>query len=247
MKKEKKYIILYKCKPRLKENFAKHLIDSSQKIQTFNNIGDVKNFISKNKNSIILSDAQINRSEIITEFSRLRLKNTYLILLVSNNEMKKINLKANKKGNIIYISNPPTMEELSQFLKYIFELKKLKEINAEYEKIITAYESASEFSRQELMNAYESLKAQELVSELSREELLAQEKSLKAWENISELAREEKLNLEKEKDAMDNLMSFEQKEKIFMDKVMDAWEKVMELGRNELMNLYNEIKKLQNK
>ncbi len=244
MKKLKRTIVLYKCKSRLKDNLKSHLIETKQKVIKINNFNELKQFIDKKRNIIIVSDNQINRETYIDEFKKLRRNDIYLILIVSNNEMKNLNLKSSKKENIIYISNPPIMEELSQFLKYIFEVELLKIRIKEYEKILNAYESASEFSRQELMNAYESLKAQEQVSELSREELVERERSLKAWENISELARSEKMNLEKEKDAMGNLMSFEQKEKIFMDKVMNAWEKVMELGRVELMSLYEEIKKL---
>ncbi len=244
MKKVSHNIILYKCRERLKRGLKDNLIERNQKIYIIEEYEKLKEFLKSNEIVIIINDKEIKREEIIKEFKKLKKSNIYLILLVTNNEMRKINLKQKREKNILYISNPATMMELSQYLKMLFEKEEMGRLIEDYKKIIEAYEQATEFSRKELMDAYESLKAQEEVSELSRKELVEKQKSLEAWEKTAELAREEKMELENVQGAMNSLVDFEVSQKEFLEKILDAWDRVMEMGRKELLEAYKKINRL---
>jgi len=241
-----KSIILFRCRKKLNSKLKERVIDSAQKVYITRRISELKKIIQEKKYLIVIYDRK-DRNTFIDIIKKLRNnKKFYSVIIMTNNEARKFNFKKHQSDEFIYISNPSKMEELSQFLNFLFKIEFLNENLIESEKIIQAFELASEFSRKELMEAYESLKAQEIVSELSRKELMETHASLTAWERVAELARKEKIETTQEFEALNQVLELSRQERLLADKIINAWERTMELGREELLNAYNKLKNLLN-
>ena len=239
-----KSIILFKCRKKLNSKLKERVIDPLQKVYIVHRINELKKLISVKKYPIVIYDKKEKNSFIEIIKKLLNEKKFFSVIIMSNNEAKKFNFKKHQFENIIYISNPSRLEELSQFLELLFKIALLRENVYEYDKIIQAFESTNELSRKELLDAYESLKARECVSELSRKELMETRESLRAWERVAELSRIEKIERIREFEALKQVLEFSRQERILAEKIINAWEKVMELGREELLNAYSKLQEL---
>lgn len=234
-------IILYHCKKHLRNGLQKYLITERQKIEIIEDEKELIDFCNKTKYGVVVCDVN-RRSDVIALFQKITNPNLRLLFLISNRESKKQNYKNKNNDRILYFSMPSSQQELSYLLNIIFEMERMSYVISEYEKILEAYEHASEFSRQELMDAHTNIKAHEKVTELSRKELMAVKESLAAWEKVSDYSRKEIIDLNKEKEAYISLLEYSKEQEVFKEELLKAWEKVMEMGRQELIKAYDELK-----
>jgi len=235
-------IVLYKCKNQLINRIKKDLSKEPIKLSIIDQEEEFLKLKDRSKRTIIIHDGK-ERTIVEAQLKKINKHGNYcLLFLMSREEAKKFNFRKCEIKNVFYMSRPTSFQELIYFFRVLFEFGTLNNKIVEYEEIISAFEKAGEFSRTELMTAYESLKAHEEVTELSRKELLTVKDSLTAWEKVSEYSRQELLDHLKEKDALASLQEFTDGERYFMEKILKAWEHTMELGRQELMKAYDELK-----
>ncbi|MBU1076712.1 MAG: hypothetical protein KKH98_05425 [Spirochaetes bacterium] len=235
-------IVLYKCKNQLINRIKKDLSKEQIRLSIIEEEEEFLKLKERSHRTIIIHDGK-ERKRVETLLKDINKQGNYcLLFLMSREEAKQFNFRKCEMKNIFYMSRPTSFQELIYFFRVLFEFGTLNNKITEYENIISAFEQAGEFSRKELMTAYESLKAHEEVTELSRKELLHVKDSLQAWEKVSEYSRKELIDHLKEKNAMTNLQEFTDGEKYFLEKVLKAWEHTMELGRQELMKAYDELK-----
>ncbi|MDD5066576.1 MAG: hypothetical protein PHF84_05970 [bacterium] len=214
-------IVLYQCRDKLTSALKKNLINDSQTIDIIDDEKDLLRLCDANKYFIIVYDGK-ERKHIKGILPRILNKNVLLLFLLTGPESKKHNFKKNSEERVLFITMPPSLQELSQQFDIIYKARRLEVASKEYEEILKAYEQTGELSRNELMNIRESLAA---------------------WEKVGELSRKELIEYNKEREAYDSLIEFINNENMFKDKVLKAWEQAMEMGREELVKAYEEIKK----
>lgn len=246
---KEKNLILFDCKRRLILKLKKFSdLDKSFKIFTTKDFEELKKLVKESTDfKLVIYNKKDFRNNFIENFKKLEsenIKNLYALIILSRNESRKFNFLKNQNKNIIYISSPASIEELIQFINILSEISRLNEIIVENDKVIQAFESVSELSRKELMEAYKNLSAHEMLTEISRKELIDKNKLLKAWEEVMELSKKEKLDYEKEFNALETILELSREERILADKIISAWERTFEVGRNELMECYSRLKNI---
>ncbi len=235
-------IILYKCKNKVLKGLTQDLFNKNLKILFFNEESEFLKLSEETEKSMIIYDGK-DKGLIQDQFNKVNLKSKYILLLLLNpRESKKFVFE--RKPNVYSISVPSSLNELVYLIKLFIEISIFNKQISEKDNIIKAFEQAAEFSRKELMDAYESIKAHEKVTEWGRKELINIKESIDAWEKVSEFSRKELLERMREQEAFDNLHEFSEHERMFLEKVMLAWEHTMEMGRHELMKAYEDIKKM---
>ena len=218
---ENKNIILFDCKRRINRKLPKNLIDDSQKIFITKDVEELNRILNESELAVIVYDREQIEYFINLVEKFCVSKNFYAVIILTRNKASKFNFKNHQNNkNIIYISKPSNIEELSQFLNFIFKIEFLEMQMNEKEKIIEAFERASE---------------------LSRKELLDKTKSLSAWEAVFELAKKEKSDYNKELTALERILELSREERVLADKIISAWERTFELGKNELLECYNKL------
>lgn len=234
-------IILYKCKSQLIKGLTEKPIDNYKKIISITRKPEFLHLKKEKQKGIIIYDGQ-ERDNVKKFFNEINKRGNYsLLFLMPLKESKNFDFKKDIK-NIFYLAEPHSFLELSYLIEMFFRVGMLNQQVNEYEKIIGAFEKVGEFSRTELMDAYENIKAHESLNELSRKELIHVKESLGAWEKVSEFSRQELIEKLKEKNALQNVQEFSDIERMFLGKILKAWEHTMELGRQELLKTYKELK-----
>ena len=139
------------------------------------------------------------------------------------------------------------------------DLEKTEIINT-LEKFIEVYERVSEMSRQELIQANETLKAKDIVSEMTRQELINKDKIIqaqqsilefsgdkkkegesiiKAWHAVTDLARTERLEAQEVINALERIEELNIEEKKQKDQTIKAMELAMNFSRDEKLTYQN--------
>ncbi len=233
----KHVIILYKCRKKLNKYYKERTIDKEQDVYCVKTTEElepkIQELTKKDILTIVLYEGKEER-KLIRDYAK-KFQKTDFVIILTNNEARKFNLKRNMKENLYYISRPPTIEELSLILKLILLNRQYRAQIDDLEKTLIAFENVSELGRKELMEAYKTMQAYEQTSEFSRKELMEANKLLKAWENVSEFTRREMMDLEKVANAFDQVLELSREEKVFYEKIMEAWERVIELARQEMI------------
>jgi len=109
---------------------------------------------------------------------------------------------------------------------------------------VRAQEAVIELGRQEQMRYEEELKAHEKVEEMGRQELIANYEIIKAWEMFYVLVREELLELRKEYEAQQKVLELSSKELEESDKTIKAMDAVAELRRLDEIKEIEVIEKM---
>ncbi len=122
-------------------------------------------------------------------------------------------------------------------------IKKDKNID-ELRKLVKLYESISDLSRKELLDAYETIKAQEAAQELSRRELRERDEIIEAVKSVMDLSRQELLERETMIKVYESLTEMANKELAEAEEMIQAYEIAEEMALKELMQRENIINKV---
>ena len=234
-------IVLYKCSKDINRLVTGSSTNKNQKIIIITEGSKLLKINKKISHGLIVHNGK-EQENIIDIFKKINKTGYYALLFLSSGQAIKKH-KSNTKKDIFYFSTPPSDDDLSNLIIILSQRQMLEGQIKDRDTIIKAYDNIGEFTRKELINAYETLQAQERVGELGRQELLDAKENLSAWESVSQLAKTELLNKMQEISALKNAMKYSRSRKQFMRELTSAWEHTMELTRKELLNAYKQAKK----
>ncbi|MBN1898342.1 MAG: hypothetical protein JW827_06165 [Spirochaetes bacterium] len=233
-------IILFRCRDALHLKMKK-LVDNTKKLYRLQKIDELRELLKEKKNVIVIYDHK-NRKNFSESAKPLKKSARFLtVFIMTKTDMQK--LKSGKEEDVYYTAMTSSTE-LHQLLNILFSINQMQIDLDEKENIVKAFETASELSRKELLEAYENIQAREIVSEMSRNELMDTLKSVKAWERVAELSREERIATKQEIEAFNEVLELSREERVLADKIIGAWEKAMEMGRGELIEAYEKLNQI---
>ncbi len=136
--------------------------------------------------------------------------------------------------------NQQLLNDINAF-EQVFELARTE--LKDKDKTIKAWEQVSGFAADERQFEKRIINAQEKLNQYANEEHHEKNKQLAAWENIAHFSQKREQQLEASVAAHERLEEYIRHKLISNEKFEDAWEHVSELSRNEMIALFQQLKK----